>query len=98
MDTDNGSAMVVEEGADEVTRLRMQLSTSQRELLKSQQEAMKRLGESDSQSQETVIINGKQYVLSLTGFSQDNQTGNQFITLGNQANICQLQGKFVEVR
>ncbi len=51
-----------------------------------------------NQSEETVIIDGKRYVLCLTGFSQDNQTGGQFVTLENQTNVCQLQGKFVEVK
>ena len=52
----------------------------------------------NSQSQETVVIDGKQYALCLAGFSQNNQAGSQFVTLENQANAVQLLGQFVEVK
>ncbi|NER80102.1 MAG: hypothetical protein F6K42_11075 [Leptolyngbya sp. SIO1D8] len=52
----------------------------------------------NNRSQETVIIDGKQYVLCLAGFSQNNQVGGQFVTLENQANAVQLLGQFVEVK
>ncbi|MFG6106062.1 choice-of-anchor K domain-containing protein [Leptothoe sp. EHU-05/26/07-4] len=52
----------------------------------------------NSRSQETVIVDGKQYALCLAGFSQNNQVGGQFVTLENQANAVQLLGQFVEIK
>ncbi|EAW39244.1 choice-of-anchor K domain-containing protein [Lyngbya sp. PCC 8106] len=52
----------------------------------------------NTQSQETVIIDGKQYALSLSGFFQNNQIELGFKTWPNQVNAVQLIGKFVEVQ
>ncbi|MDY7024394.1 MAG: choice-of-anchor K domain-containing protein, partial [Cyanobacteriota bacterium] len=52
----------------------------------------------NTQSKETVIIDGKQYVLSLSGFFQNNQIESGFTSFANQVNVAQLLGKFVEVK
>ncbi|MFE1744049.1 THxN family PEP-CTERM protein [Coleofasciculus sp. H7-2] len=50
------------------------------------------------QSQESVMINGKQYVLYILGFLQNGQIVNQFITFENQLNSAQLFGQLVEAQ
>jgi len=50
------------------------------------------------QSQETVRINAKPYVLYILGFLQNDQIVNQFISFENQINSAQLFGKFVEIQ
>jgi hypothetical protein len=50
----------------------------------------------NAQSQETVVINGKQYVLYILGFFQNGQMSNQFITFEDQVNSAQIFGQLVE--
>ncbi len=49
------------------------------------------------QSQETVVINGKQYALNIIGFWQNNQLVTQMITFENQLNTAQLFAQWVEI-
>jgi hypothetical protein len=50
------------------------------------------------QSTEKITIDGKEYVVTITGFLQNNQKVNQFITIEKQENSAQLYGKLEEVK
>ncbi|MBE7382091.1 MAG: choice-of-anchor K domain-containing protein [Leptolyngbya sp. SIO1E4] len=53
---------------------------------------------SNNYSQETVTIGGKQYVLCIVGFFQNNQIESKFITLENQVNVAQILCQLVELK